>query len=401
MFVLTSRFSLKGILISAIVILLLASSVTGFFLMPKLYYYGSIVAFGLLVVFSFRGARIGPFSLVLFLAICAFSIMINDPPKYFRAWQRYFAFILIIVTVAPLFTSIELQDLRRQLFTTIMWFCVILSLGSFICFFLGINYFVRNDEVLSIEAGHFSGLFCHSMLLGPIAGLSAIYTFVAFLSQKKNRILLLIISICCIGSNLLSASRGAIGACILGLFVAYMFFFRNNMSRGLIIGLFAFAILAASFPLWSNLTEFVMTKQENNIVEGGTFISRESIWAIRASEIRNHPFTGVGFCCVDSGITYVDNRTGVIEPGSSWLAVFSMTGILGFISFLLLFIQSVRKATSMNNQAESCLMCASLAFFAFHLVIEGYILAAGSFLCILYWLLLGCIWGEHQNRLSR
>jgi hypothetical protein len=326
------------------------------------------------------------------------SIIINQPPQYFKAWNRLAGFFLILLVMSPIFISDMLFELRRKLLFSILNIGALFSVGSFICYFLDINFFERNNEILSIEAGHFSGLFRHSMLLGPIAGLSAIYTFVLYLKSRKRSFLLLIVILCCIGSNLLSASRGAVGACILGMVVAFMCFFKGNMSHALVIGLIVLGVLAATYPLWGNMTDFLLSKQEIRMDAGGAFMSREDLWHTRFIEIRQHPIIGVGFCCVDSGLTFVDTQTGVIEPGSSWLAVFSMTGIFGFLTFLLMFILSFRHAFLLNDRSGSCLLCGLLSFFALHFVLEGYVLAAGSFIGLFFWLLLGCVWGNRNNR---
>lgn len=388
----TRRFNSIHFMIVVITILLIMSSVTGFVSLPQYYYYGSLFFFGLLEVYLGHGLKIGLLSVVVFLLICSASILLNQPPSYFLAWQRLLGFALLVLIVAPLVVCREIFELRRHLLRSILWFCTILSFGSFICFFLDINFFVRNEEVLSIEAGHFSGLFRHSMLLGPIAGLSTIFTFVSYIERSNKRFWLLVISVCSFGSTLLSASRGAVGATIVGLIVSYMCFYRGNLSRGVFLALFVIGLVAALYPLWGNLTDFLIVKQQNNVEAGGTLMSREGIWLIRLSEIRQHPLTGVGFCCVDTGLTYVDTKTGIIEPGSSWLSVFSMTGVFGFLIFLSIFIKSIRRAYRINNKSESCLLCGFLTFFAFHLVIEGYVLASGSFMGLLYWLLLGSIW---------
>ena len=97
---------------------------------------------------------------------------------------------------------------------------------------------------------------------------------------------------------------------------------------------------------------------------GGTFSSRESLWMARIAEIKSHPLTGVGFCCVDPRLTPVNTQTGVIEPGSSWLAIFSMTGILGFLSFIIVFYKTFHHAYSLSSQTESAMFCGCLIFFA-------------------------------------
>jgi len=83
---------------------------------------------------------------------------------------------------------------------------------------------------------------------------------------------------------------------------------------------------------------------------------------------------------------------GTIEPGSSYLAILSMTGLLGAISFLLLMLpmlspSNLRKASQVSVYPIACLM-----FFAIHFVGEGYIFAAGSVQNVIFWLVCGVLY---------
>lgn len=378
-------------LVLLIAISLIASSITGFVRLPQSFYYGALFLFGGVMVFIGRKWRIGLVPVFWLLFFSMISIIANNPPSYFRAWQRLFAFSISTIFVTPLFVCKKANEIRRQLFGEIMGICTILSISSFFCYFLGINYFTISNEVFAIEAGRFAGLFNQSMVLGPIAALSAVYSFSIFLSNKRHPYLMLVITVLCVGSVLFSASRSALGGCVLGLAIAYFRYYRGHISRGVIIGIVFIGVIALLYPLWDSWTDFVIAKQQNNLDSGSMFMSRESIWVARLSEIRSNPLTGVGFCCVDTGLTFVDSRTGIIEPGSSWLAVFSMTGVFGFLAFLYIFIKSFRHALFVAEIQESCILCGSLAFFGVHLFFEGYVLAVGSFIGLLFWLLIGCI----------
>ena len=391
MLFLTNNSNFRIVVVAILAILIITSSITGFVRLPQLYYYGALLALGIMILLSGKDWRIGMPLIIWLLFFSALSILINDPPSYFKAWQRFFGFSISTIIVSPLFVSSCARDLRRLFFGLIMLICTALSTASFACYFLGINFFTISNEVLSIEAGRFSGLFNQSMVLGPIASLSSIYTFSLYFARNHRSVWLLAISVICFGSVLFSASRSALAGCIMGLSISYLRFFRGRLSRGFVVGLFVLAILVALFPFWGRWTEFVITKQQNNIEAGGMFMSREAIWLTRLAEIRRNPLTGVGFCCVDSGLTFVDTRTGIIEPGSSWLAVFSMTGVFGFIAFLFIFINSFRHSYALQERLESCIFSGCLAFFGVHLLFEGYVLAVGSFLGLMYWLLIGCI----------
>ena len=370
--------------------LLVCSTVTGFIVLPQFFYYGALGVVGAWMLFQGGRMRFTMPLIAFFLLICTLSIFVNQPPSYFKAWQRLAGFTMIVTIMSPMVTSFKVSLLRNQLFNIIMWILVVISVGSLFCYFLGINFFVRNDEVLAIDAGHFSGLYRHSMLLGPCAALSSIFIFSYFLNERKRWQLFVLF--CCIGSTFFSASRAAVAGCFTGLAVSYMRFYQGQISKALLIGLTTILLLAASFPIWGGMTEFVMEKQAANMEQGGTFNSREDIWGARMIEIKEHPIFGVGFACVDEKYTIVNKDTGNVEPGSSWLAVFSMTGLLGFLTLLEIYYKAFKRTWKNSIKEESCLFSGMFAFYAIHMIFEGYIMAAGSFMGLMFFLSLGNVW---------
>ena len=378
-------------LIFLFALLMILSTVTGFFMLPQWVYYGVLGATAFLCLITPGTRRWGQPLIMLFLAICALSILFNQPPSYFNAWVRLLGFLIVLIAVGPIFVSKRVGEIRIILFDSLMKICVVLSVGSFICYFMGINFFIRNDEVLEIEAGHFSGLYSHSMLLGPLSGLSSLYVFSKYLGTEKGKVWKLVILFACLGASLLSASRAAFGACVVGMIILFMRFFRGRLSKALTIGLVIAALLAASFPIWGSLTELMSDKQTARMAEGLGINSREGMFIVRWKEFSSHTITGVGFCCVDPSLSYVDMSKGKVEPGTSWLAVLSMTGLFGFITFILLFIKTISYAFKNPSLQISSLYLGLLGFFFFHLLFEGYIFAMGSIMSLLFWLIMGNI----------
>jgi O-antigen ligase len=83
--------------------------------------------------------------------------------------------------------------------------------------------------------------------------------------------------------------------------------------------------------------------------------------------------------------------TGTIETGSSWLAVLSMTGILGFIPFGIIIYKSVKRVWSKRRtNIEACLYLGLIVFLSIHMLVEGFILAGGSVLCFIAWIIISC-----------
>lgn len=155
-------------------------------------------------------------------------------------------------------------------------------------------------------------------------------------------------------------------------------------TKRIIVILFA-AIIA--YPVWSPALEGINTKNQGDITTGIDISSRTSKWEIRLQEWEESPLYGIGFCSVSAAddVSY----GGKIEPGSSWLAVLSMTGAAGFILFAILFLKGL-KHSLMQYSPEGSLLGGLLTLCGVHMVAEGHIFSAGSFLCLFFWLTLAC-----------
>ena len=129
----------------------------------------------------------------------------------------------------------------------------------------------------------------------------------------------------------------------------------------------------------------LVAKQEANVESGGTFNSREKLWNARLDEFRDSPVYGVGFSAQRIITSEATLLTGKVEPGTSYGAVFAMTGVLGGSIFLYILLQAIfnKRKTSLS------LPQAYLVFFAIHMFVEGYVFAGGSPLCFIFWLCIG------------
>ncbi len=198
--------------------------------------------------------------------------------------------------------------------------------------------------------------------------------------------------VACIAALFLSASRGALVATAASVLIVIYLKSRHkwsNLMNAFLVSVLLFAVFS---PVIIPFTSGVIEKQQNNIQSGSTFFSREAKWNNRWEEFIDNPFFGVGFSAMDPKNTedyFID--TGVNEPGSSWLAILSMTGIIGFITFFYLVFFTYKRLWKMAgpHNKDSILILGVFSLFLIHLIIEGYIYAAGSYLCYLFWLIFG------------
>ena len=259
--------------------------------------------------------------------------------------------------------------------------------------------FVREGAELEIGVGTFSGLMNHSMVLGPFAAISAVFLFGQFLSEQRRfkRFLFLCLSIICMGASLLASSRIAVLAGTAAIIVLIIRFFKGSISKTLSVILVLVVLATATFPIWAPFTHFVVAKNEANIVEGSVLYSRERKITARITEFKNSPLVGIGYCTVDPRYDVVQVSNGQIEPGSSWLAVASMTGILGIIAFISICIKAFNQAWNTRDRKKASVLSAILFFYLVHMWAEGYIMAPRSILALFFWLLIGAINAEYQS----
>ena len=375
------------------------SSFSGIFALSSSWYVACIFVFFLIYILpSLVKVRNVNVFLLAFLVICILSIIINDPPHYFRAWERLLAFLLVLLAFSPIISSEEITKRRMRLFDTLFIIMILFSCASFIGYFFGTNYFIRDGVTLDYsDSGHFSGFMNHSMMLAPISSLSCIYSLATTISIRnsfRKKLLWFFFAITCLGSVLLSGSRGATGAMIFAFLVMIYRYNSGRIGKMLKYLLIITAVLAATASIWITIANPVIEKNRANEENGSLFYSREEKMAARFYEIKNNPFSGVGFATVDETVDSVDKVKGTIEPNSSWLAVFSMTGVFGFVCFLVFFFQLYKGVLKkIDDRYLSTLMIGILSFFLIHLITEGYVMAAGSILCGLFWFSAGVAYG--------
>lgn len=326
--------------------------------------------------------------LTAFLIYVPLALLVTSPDAVFHSWERFVLFALLVLCVSPIFTSKESIKNRLDMFKMLLFVCVIIGVGSFFARFLGINFMKTHTKDFVFQVGQFGGLTTHSMMLGPIAGIGALYmAYIAYLSRKK---LYWVLSSLSAISVLFSASRSALAAMVAG-FTIMLFRLSGSVNKFAISSVICIMIGTASFPLWGSALDSVRAKNEANIKAGGAINSRDKLWTSRINEFRNSPIVGVGFCAIDrtsSKDENLDTRTGMVESGSSWLIILSMTGFIGAILLIPVFVRSYLTAYR-DEDSFSALVCGILTLFFVHMIAEGYIFYGGSQMAFMLWLTVG------------
>lgn len=331
---------------------------------PKEYYYRPLLAF------------------IIYIPI---QLLILEPNEMFRSWERFIFFTLLLICVSPLIVGINAINNRKTIFQISLVVCAIIGVGSFFARFLGVNYGAPNRTDYILAVGTFGGLTSHSMLLGPIAGVGAI--FCCWLGYLRKSRLYWVMAVLSVFSVMFSASRSSLIATIAAITILI---YKLSQSATTFTKIIAGIVLmmSISFPFWGRALDSIIKKNELNIAAGSASSSRDALWEARVLEFKSEPMLGVGFDAINLDISRstggYDDRTGMVESGSSWLIILSMTGIIGAILIIPILVDAY-KIVYQSPNINAALICSILTLFYIHMIAEGYIFYGGSMLAFLLW----------------
>ncbi len=369
-------------------------------------YYALLIILSILAIFKAQGiSKAG----IILLVACAISIIVGNANPLFKSWSRLGLFSLLLIAYFPIFKSEYFDGLRHSAFPIMMIVLTFTSVGSFICYFLGINYMTKAfkayaDSVTVDTTGWFGGLTYQSMMLGPICALAL--TFLVWVLVRKSKTkrlkwiiaLIAFMSLCCM---MLTASRSANAAGIIGAVTILWIRYKSQLGNLMKVGVIVVLLSIVLSPLYMPYADKVMSKQYANAKAGTTFASRQSHWEHRIEEFSEYPLFGYGFAAINTkNHDEYQAGSGTIEPGSSWLAILSMTGLVGTIAFLTLFISTLYKLYYLfiyDNDGLSILYIGLMMVFCTHFIAEGYIFSGGGALCFIFWFLFGCAYSYARN----
>lgn len=370
------------------------TTICGFIRIPSvIIYYACLLINAVYLVFKRESSVNGAF--VFLYLVLALNVTVVDIPSFFKPAQRLCLFVLVTLTTTSVIRSDVAIRFRACLFRYIMYGLIVLSIGSFFCFFLGVNLMSRRNliiasyEMYSSQGGSFGGLTVHSMMLGPISMIVALFFFVLYMYNRKR------IYIALFFMATMSAVFASSRAALLGLVIAIVYsLFFGNFSHSMkkhILGLLVICSLL-TLPISDIAFRGVINKQQSREMQSDNINSRQDKFDYRIAEFEKSPLLGVGFCAVDiEGGDGYSPYDGQIEPGTSHLSVLSMTGILGMMAYIIILYKAYTHARKADNAHSKFVLLCFIAFFV-HAWFEGYVFSAGGFLSFLYWLIIGqCI----------
>lgn len=314
---------------------------------------------------------------VLVLMACAAASLLNCDDREF-AGERLVGWSILLLTVGPLNASDAARRLRSRAHVIALGMVIAVTVASAAWYVLGLPELGR---------GGFTGVMWHSMTLGPLAAICGVLALSKAFSTARMEwggLYVVALTVC-----VLSASRSALAALGFATIVILAFQIRRNAVIALgsiaITSVLVFApgvvLSAARAVMPGEVTQGLEQKGWNH--------SREAHWEARWDEFNYSPVTGVGFSYGWLDTAGVNEDLSSVEAGSSYIAVLSMTGLVGAGGCMLLALTVAlrfwRHAKKFSYAAR--MEIASMAGFWFvHLGAEGYIFAVGSLMGMIFWL---------------
>lgn len=331
----------------------------------------------------------------LFLVFCLLSILGNSIPSYFQVNERFIGMLLIVFCVGPWVDNQWIAKIRTALLERFVWTLVGITVISFLL------YFIYKPFVLTERGNLFGGITIHSMLMGPMAGVSMICLVnYVFLNREKLtktvRNILIVMAFMCFSACVLAGSRSALLAAMVML-LGWLWFYTSNLKQFLKFFFALSFIVAVTSPIWWTYTETIQGKMKYSESQGSASASRDHLWGQRITEFESSPVLGIGFATVSFRTTHAPNGyDGNVEPGNGWLFILSSTGIISFVLFATMYFKVCWKLYRRRDKYAILYLCL-LIFYSVHLNAEGYTLSSGAPFFFLMWLTLGSAYSYLNN----
>ncbi|MDD2539599.1 MAG: O-antigen ligase family protein [Desulfuromonadaceae bacterium] len=355
---------------------------------PLLTYGGqALLLLAAALVLLFKTSRLPSVPAFFFIVFTLLSAMCAE--LFYQSLAKWAGWVILFITMGPVITSPTACWLRESSWRAFRAGFITISIASLAWSLLGLPSYWR---------GSFTGVTTYSMLLAPMAAISVLIC--ANYAITRRSLLFACLSIASLFPCLLAGSRAALLALAVA-FIVLIGILSYRKSSASIIVLMAMLLLAG-FTVFEFSDDLSIDNNTytNTIIQKGLTNTREKLWKARWQEFNENVFVGVGI-----GMGKGEEEAGVqkdasgninVEPGSSYLALLSMTGILGSFGFLLVIVALLRIVFFLGSTSFQDIYLTEafvvLIFLLINMVAEGWILAVGSPFCLLFWLNLGRIW---------
>ena len=331
----------------------------------------------ILLPFNFRNIPFLIFSLVMLYFFC--KPKLNSEKKYLKILivnVLYFIFMLIsisytdnfnegaenLLSISPMLimpltfyavytrnnikqeiTQTRLQELF--FISTILFFSAILIYSLFKGFFTK-TYLLHYPERITVKFGKYS---MHPLYASILVIISLIFSTSIYKTLKRSFTkFLFFISIAFLFCQLILLARK--GPILISAIISIVYFLSLKKRKGLgyfILMLIIFVILIFSNQLlkerFYEFLSVILNPDLNNI---GSTSTRLRIYNFSLEAISKAPIFGYGIGDVKDVLSkyYIENNSTYFNSHNQFLGAWLSSGIMGFISFLLIFVIGLKKA---------------------------------------------------------
>lgn len=330
---------------------------------------------------------------VAFLIVAVISMLGNKIPPFFKPYERFALFLMLMIGCSPLIDGPAINRIKRHLTYGCMYALLAITVLSFLGYFMGFGK--RLDGIVN----SYMGVAGHPNFLGFYTMVAMCWVAGMFFrcTKKIERQIAIALWCACLITLLLSSSRSALACGLLGTLMAVYLRYQKNATAMMNTVMVMIGAVFAALPYLMPYTEAMM-KKNMNFGDASSMVAdtRGYIWELRLMELKESPLIGVGAYSCDvnlpaANVFYVEH-TGTIELGSSYLGLLSQCGILGFIAFLTVALPIVWKTFryATRERTPYAQMWLPIIFVcAVNMAVEGYLMTAGAVQCVVVWMVLG------------
>ena len=325
----------------------------------------------------------GQVSMLGVLVVLAAGLSLVGCEQINRSWPRWVGWSAMVVGFGPVCFTLHACYFRKRMYEVGQKLFLGSVLTSAVWWLAGLP---------NLGVGDFTGIMWHSIQLGSNAALVGVIA-ISRMTNGGPTWWYGVYGACALVA-MLASSRAALAAMAFGTLIALALKLRRS---ALISSLVLFSATIIAFAPRASL-DLVLTALPSEFTSGLARKrfehSREQHWEARWEEFYSSQWTGVGFMSAWEDTVGVDSDTGAVETGSSYLAILSMTGIVGAGAMLLLacsMVWGLYRHWHSTAEVHRVEICSMAGFWLVHLGAEGYIFAVGSLMNLIFWLWLGCL----------
>lgn len=311
--------------------------------------------------------------------------------KGFHPFPKTFFLPLLFFLLATVVSALNASDVLRAAaavvqileFGLIAWCFSLITLPKYFLTAIYANFAIFIVETV-IAAFQFAsgtampaGTFIGHQQFAFYTSFSAAMAFALFLSEKSRgkRAAYAVILLILLFGSLLGQERAPWLAFVFGCIavVVYSGTNRKKYLVGLCTILVTAVLLVVTIPQLREITISRFAEAQNDTEHSNSLLSRMAVWGVAYQFFIEHPILGVGpknFQTLLPHYLTFDEMMGAetLDPHNVWIGALAETGIVGFVTYVILCAGILRLATRpLRSKLPPTVRSLCLAYIAYHI----------------------------------